>query len=121
MITQTENKSEIKEEIPFMNTLTACTNKAIKNGYTDHLKVTKQGLYSEKTDKTYSPSEAKIKDFYRFEGQSDPADNAILYTIETADGVKGILIDAYGIYSDETINKFMAEVEEISKKTKDVS
>ena len=57
-------------------------------------------------------------DFFRFEGQSDPADSAIMYVIETTDGLKGILIDAYGAYADEHVNKFMAEVEEINKKEK---
>ena len=116
MIAQTEDNNVNTEEIPSMNTLTAVVNKAIKNGYTDNLKMTKQGLFCERTDKTYIPTDIKIKDFYRFEGQSDPADNAIMYVIETEDGMKGTLIDAYGTYADENINKFMGEVEEINKK-----
>ena len=102
--------------IPYMNTLTERTNNAIKDGYTDTLKVTKQGLYSTKKDKIYGPDEVQVIDFFRFEGQSDPADNAIMYVIETLDGVKGILIDAYGAYADEHVNKFMTSVEEINKK-----
>ena len=58
----------------------------------------------------------RIIDFFRFEGQSDPADNAIMYVVETTDGSKGTLVDAYGAYADEHMNKFMSEVEEISKK-----
>ena len=116
MTTQSTENKDTMAQVPFMNTLTACMNKAIKDGYTDNLKVTKQGLYSEVSDKTYTPSEVIIKDFYRFEGQSDPADSAILYVIETHDGLKGTLVDAYGTYADEYINKFMTSVEEISKK-----
>ena len=116
MIAQTQNNSAQKEQVPFMNTLTACVNKVVKDGYTDNLKVTAKGLYSTQKDKTYQPAEITIKDFYRFEGQSDPADNAIMYVIETPDGVKGTLIDAYGTYADASINKFMTEVEEINKK-----
>jgi hypothetical protein len=103
-------------KVPYMNTLTDRVNKAVKDGYTDNLKVTKQGLYSTNKDKTYAPADVQVKDFSRFEGQSDPADNAILYVIETQDGVKGTLIDAYGAYADENVNKFMTEVEEINKK-----
>jgi len=106
-------------QIPYMNTLTERVNNAMKNGYTDNLKVTKQGLYSSAKDKTYAPAEVRVIDFFRFEGQSDPADNAILYVIETTDGVKGTLIDAYGPYADAQINKFMSEVEEINKKPKE--
>jgi len=103
-------------QLPFMSTLTDRVNKAVKSGFTDNLKVTKQGLYSTTKDKTYPPNEVRIIDFYRFEGQSDPADSAIMYVIETKDGAKGTLIDAYGAYADEQINKFMGEVEEINKK-----
>jgi hypothetical protein len=116
MINKNSNTA-LEENIPMntMNTLTERVNKGIKNGYVDNFKITKQGLLSSKTDKTYTPSEVSIKDFYRFEGESDPADNAIMYLIETSDGQKGILIDAYGTYADENINKFISEVNEIKK------
>lgn len=38
---------------------------------------------------------------YRFEGNTNPDDNAILYAIETARGEKGLLLDAYGVYAGE--------------------
>jgi hypothetical protein len=58
-----------------------------------------------------------VVDFFRFEGESDPADNSILYAIETDDGKKGILSDAYGPYADINVTKFMKQVEDITKKT----
>ena len=119
MIAQTPaNSANNIAAIPFMNPLSDRVNKAMKDGYTANMKVTKQGLYVESKDKTYNPTEVKIIDFYRFEGQSDPADSAIMYVVETIDGAKGTLIDAYGAYADEHINRFMTEVEEINKKAK---
>jgi len=117
MNTQTESIDTANEQLTWMNTLSACSNKMVSQGYTDTLKVTNQGLNSMAKDKTYAPADVRIINFYRFEGQSDPADNAILYVIETEDGVKGTLIDAYGAYADEKVNKFIKEVEEINKKT----
>ncbi|HTN47036.1 MAG TPA: hypothetical protein VL098_11865 [Flavipsychrobacter sp.] len=102
----------------YMSTLTSVVNKVVKSGYTDSFKVTKQGLYSAANASYYTPLEVNIINFYRFEGESDPADNTIMYVIETHDGLKGTLIDAYGPYSDETTNKFMNEVEEIQKVNK---
>ena len=116
MIAQTAVNNANIQPVPFMSTLSDRLNRAMKDGYTDNLKATKQGLYSSAKDKTYAPAEVKIIDFYRFEGQSDPADNAIMYVIETGDGVKGTLVDAYGAYADEQVNKLMTEVEEINKK-----
>jgi hypothetical protein len=36
---------------------------------------------------------------------------SVLYAIETTDGVKGTLVDAYGLYADEETGEFMKEVE----------
>ncbi len=116
MILRTKNTEATKQEIPAMNTLTERVNKMTQNGYTDNMKVTAEGLYSTEKEKAYKPDEITITDFFRFEGQSDPADNSILYVIETNDGGKGMLIDSYGAYADELINKFIQEVESINKK-----
>jgi len=104
------------QSIPVMSTLSEIVNKSVKKGYNDNMNMTRQGLYSHNRDKTYRPEEVSIIDFYRFEGESDPADGAILYVIETNDGDKGTLIDAYGSYSDENISLFISKVKQISKK-----
>jgi len=104
------------EIVPFMNTLTSVVNKVVKDGYTHSFKIEDKKLLSSTNDQSYEPDEVKIVNFYRFEGQSDPGDNAIMYVIETTDGSKGTLIDAYGAYADEGVNKFMDQVEEINKK-----
>ena len=63
-----------------------------------------------------SDYQIEIINFFRFEGESDPDDNAILYVIETNDGVKGILIDAYGVYNSSKISQFLRNVEIVKKK-----
>ena len=37
---------------------------------------------------------------YRFEGDSSPDDNSVLYAIESKGGIKGVLVDAYGTYAE---------------------
>lgn len=55
------------------------------------------------------PVDFVIDKFYRFEGASNPDDNAIVYAISSKDGLKGTMVDAYGVYADslttEMINK----------------
>lgn len=55
------------------------------------------------------PDDFIIDKFYRFEGASNPDDSAIVYAISSKDGLKGTLVDAYGVYADslttEMINK----------------
>jgi len=100
-----------------LNTLVECVNRLVLKGFTDDFKARDNGLQLLATKKTYKPEEVKILNFYRFEGNSDPADNSILYAIETEDGKRGTLVDAYGPYSDSNVTKFMNEVEAINKKT----
>ena len=99
-----------------MKTLASCLNKVIKDGYKENFKITEEGLQSLETERMYKPEEVHIVNFFRFEGASDPSDSAILYIIETNDGAKGTLTDAYGMYADPNIDKFIKEVETISKK-----
>jgi hypothetical protein len=107
------------KEIPdreHMKTMASVINSLTKNGYETQFKVLKEGLKSLATEKVYKPEEVKISNFYRFEGDSDPADNSILYVIDTVSGEKGTLTDAYGAYSDAQIHSFVKEVEEIQKR-----
>lgn len=50
--------------------------------------------------RTYQPEELIIIKTYRFEGESDPADSAIIYLIEACDGLVGYSIDTFGAYSN---------------------
>lgn len=48
----------------------------------------------------FNVEELEIVDVYRYEGNSDPSDEAIVYAIESKSGVKGILVNGYGVSSD---------------------
>ena len=103
-------------EMPYMKSLATCLNRMIADGYKEDFKVTENGLRWLQKDKEYTPDQVHIVNFFRFEGNSDPDDNAILYVIETDDGARGTLVDGYGIYSDPEVGKFIKKVENISKK-----
>jgi hypothetical protein len=49
----------------------------------------------------YHPEDFEIVEVYRFEGDTDPADEAVVYAVESKNGDKGILVSGYGIYSSE--------------------
>jgi hypothetical protein len=44
--------------------------------------------------------EFNIVDVYRYEGNSDPSDEAVVYAIESNKGIKGILVAGYGAAID---------------------
>ncbi len=107
---------ESYEKTP-LKTLAACMNKLQSDGFQENFMVKERGLCALDSERTYSPSEVKIVNFYRFEGENDPADSAILYAIQTNDGLRGLVSDAYGPYADSKVTKFISDVEEIMKKT----
>ncbi len=99
-----------------MNTMSDCTNNLTKKGYVENFQATAEGIKALSDDMLYDPSSVSISNFYRFEGQSDPSDNAIVYVIETHDGKKGMLIDSYGANASTKISEFVKAVEDFKKK-----
>jgi hypothetical protein len=51
-------------------------------------------------DHKFGPDEFEIREYYRFEGDSDPADEAVVYAVESKDGKKGTLVTGYGISAE---------------------
>lgn len=51
-------------------------------------------------DQNYPASEFEITDLYRYEGASDPADEATVYALVSKSGLKGLLVSGYGVSSD---------------------
>jgi len=48
-----------------------------------------------------SPEDFEIDEFYRFEGDSDPGDEMVVYAISSAKhNIKGVLVNAFGPYSN---------------------
>lgn len=98
-----------------MKSLSSCTNRMKEEGYKEDFQVNEDGLSTFDNSKNFKPEDVQIVNFYRFEGESDPGDNTILFVIETNDGTKGTLVDGYGAYADENVSKFIVEVEKIQK------
>ena len=47
------------------------------------------------------PNQFEIVEHYRFEGNTDPSDEAVVYAISEKNGsMKGALVSAYGTYSE---------------------
>lgn len=48
----------------------------------------------------FETDDFEIVDVYRYEGNSDPGDEAAVYAIESTSGEKGILVTGYGASED---------------------
>jgi hypothetical protein len=49
----------------------------------------------------FRANEFEIMETWRYEGNSDPGDEATVYGIESKNGLKGILVMGYGMSSDK--------------------
>jgi len=59
------------------------------------------------------PEDFRIDKFYRFEGATDPEDESIVYAVSSAKHqLKGILLNAFGTYSDPAIDDMVRAVKE---------
>lgn len=99
-----------------MKSLISCSNMLDKLGFTTQFQATPTGLKSLTTGRLYTAAEVTVVNFYRFEGESNPDDNAILYAIESNNGERGTLVDAYGPSNDINVSAFMLQVDDIKKK-----
>lgn len=115
--TRTNDYDQSNDRPTFMTELEKVQDNLEKYGYTEQFRVEKGRLVGTNNKKKYKPAEVSAVNFYRFEGISDPDDMSILYAIETSDGTKGTLTDAYGRYSDEDTSEFMKQVDKVEKKT----
>lgn len=82
-----------------MTTLTSVLEKLRIKKMDNEFKMSPEG-FGIGNNKYYQPEDLKIIRNYRFEGESDPSDNAVVYLIEANDGLIGYSLDAYGAYSD---------------------
>lgn len=69
-------------------------------GFTLDFNQTENSLYCAELDFALSPEDFTVVRSFRFEGNSDPGDAALLLAIEGNNGQRGLLVDGYGISSE---------------------
>ncbi len=60
-------------------------------------------------DQGHPASEFEITDLYRYEGPSDPADEATVYALTSKNGLKGLLVSAYGTSMDPESDEILKQ------------
>lgn len=83
------------------DTLSMAMNALKERGFTIEFSTEKSHIISIDKDLKYEPEDFDIVEVHRFEGMTNPGDMSVLYAIESNDGKKGLLLDAYGAYSSE--------------------
>lgn len=84
------------------DTVSEAVNGLKQRGYNIDFNLEKESIVCPKTPLALMPYEFEITEVYRFEGNTDPADEAIVYAIESVYGQKGILVNGFGPSADST-------------------
>lgn len=99
-----------------MTTLSQVMAKLAKKGVIKEFRMNENNeMKLDNGDKNYQPEDLEIGKTYRFEGMSNPDDNAVLYLIKSKDGEIGYMLDSYGAdsnYSGEEFDNFVRKLPE---------
>jgi hypothetical protein len=97
----------------YYETVTQAVKELTNRGYTVNFNLTVNHLSAAEHGHNLSAKEFNIDEVYRFEGETDPGDEMIVYAISSeVKGLKGILVNAFGIYSDQISDDLMAKLKQ---------
>ena len=91
-------------------TVTKVLKTLADEGYTANLGVIEGALRVLDTGKILRTEDLVIRAVHRFEGESDPDDMSIVYAMEGADGTRGTLVDAFGVYASPAVAALLERV-----------
>lgn len=85
----------------YYDTVVDALNGLTKNGYTVNFNIAFNKIICSENITCLNPDEFEIVEVHRFEGNSNPADEDVVYAIESKKGnIKGVLTSAFGLYAD---------------------
>ena len=93
------------------DTMVEAINALRKQGYTEDFNLKQNCIECRNGDHKLSHNDFHIDKFFRFEGDTDPADESILYAISSDKfKLKGVLVNGYGISSDGLTDEMLEKL-----------
>ncbi len=80
------------------DTVSEAVNGLKKRGFTVDFNLQENCIVC--NDDKFNVDDFEIVEVYRFEGNTDPSDEAIVYAIQSVNGLNGVLVNGYGISAD---------------------
>jgi hypothetical protein len=95
------------------STLSEAVNDLQKRGFTTDFKLCNDGIECPMPELKLNPDHFEIMEVHHFDGMTDPADEAIVYAIESKDGkIKGMLVNGYGIYTESLSDQMLKKLKD---------
>ncbi len=83
-----------------------------KRGYVLDFNIDFDKLKCLQNDRCLSPAEFAITEVYRFEGDTNPSDEDVVYAVESSDGtLKGVVTSAFGLYADSLSTEMISKLQ----------
>ena len=79
-----------------LETLVDATRRLARAGYEETFRAEDGGLRAVGAGRVLAPEEVEVDEVVRFEGPSDPADEAALFALRGPDGLRGTFTVTYG-------------------------
>lgn len=99
------------------DTMSEAVNDLQKRGYDHDFNLADDCLECAQKNHRLKANEFEIDEVHRFEGETDPGDENVVYAISSNSGkVKGILVNAYGVYSDSISAEIVSKLHKHLKK-----
>ena len=93
------------------DTVTEAVKGLKERGYNIDFNIAFDKLVCTDNDICLHPDEFEIVESHRFEGDSNPDDEDVVYAVESKDGkVKGIITSAFGLYADPMSDKIIQKL-----------
>ena len=84
-----------------MEDLAHAVERLTEAGYRDDFRAERGGLRAVKAGRVYDPESLVVEEIVRFEGDSDPDDEVVLFALSSeAFGTRGTYVVTYGTYVD---------------------
>jgi len=99
--------------MPSYDTLTEAITALRQRGYGLDYNLTDAGAECVQVTETLLPEQLKVEETYRFEGDSNPDDNMVLYALQSRLNAanKGLLVAAFGPYVETQAADFIQRLD----------
>lgn len=96
---------------PSFDTVTEALQWLTEQGFTENFNLDENRIHYNNKKQFMSPEEFKIEYVFRFEGDTDPGDEDIVYGITSEiHNIKGVLTSAFGIYADSLSSEMIKKL-----------
>ena len=93
------------------DTLSEAVNDLVSRGYVYNFNLKNDCITCVENEINIHPEDFNIDEVHRFEGNTDPGDENVLFAISSdKNNIKGLLVNAFGMYADSFSSDLMSKL-----------